>query len=160
MALKGNRVLIETDITLTCNTVTQRGVTLSYTSNGSGVVLGDSAGTADPVANPSGYKPAGILLGDFVNIDLTRYHLNFQKDESQIGMRATVVRKGRLTTDQVINASSISGPGADAYLTSSGTLTPILHATGGLAATPKVGTFQGFADESGFVTVDVMLPQT
>ena len=157
MALKGSRVVIETDITQTSNTVASRGVVLSYTANGSGVALGDSAGTADPLANPSGKMPAGLLLNDVVNIDQTRYHRNFQKDEVVVGMRVNLLRKGRVTTDQVVGAPT---PGATAYLTASGQLTPTVSATGGVVATPKVGSFQSAVDESGYATVDILLPQT
>jgi hypothetical protein len=155
MALKGERVILETDITLTCQSATNRGVVLCYKTSGSGVNLGESAGAADLMANPSGFVPAGLLLGDVVNIDLTRYHLNFHKDEVQVGMRVNLLRKGRVTIDGISGTPAV---GDTAYLTTNGNLTNTLSATGGLKATPKVGQFQSIKDENGFATVDINLP--
>ena len=155
MALKGDRVIIETDITMSCPTAALRGVVLVNTTTGSGVDIGSKAGVASLVANPSGYTPVGMLMNDMVNIDVTRYHLNFQKDERLIGDRCTLLRKGKLTTDQVTGSPTA---GKTAYLTASGVLTPTMSATGGLIATPKVGVFAGAPDENGFCTVDITLP--
>lgn len=155
MGLKGDRVILETDITMTCDSVASRGVTLVIKTGGSGVNLGDTAGAADLVANPSGYKVAGLLLNDVVDVDTTRYHLNFHKDERLVGQRSTLLRKGRVTTDKV---SGTPTAGATAYLTTNGNLTPTVSATGGVTATPKVGVFAGALDENGFAAVDINLP--
>lgn len=157
MALKGDRSIIETDITLTCESVAERGVVLVHKSGaaGSGVAIGAKAGQADLVANPSGYKVAGLLINDVVDVDITRYHTNFHKDERLVGERATLLKKGRVTTNKV---SGSPNPGDVAYLTTNGQLTPTLSATGGLVATPKVGTFAGAKDENGFAAVDINLP--
>lgn len=155
MALKGNRVILETDITLTCPTATERGVVLCRTTPGSGVALGDLAGAADLLANPSGAAVAGLLLNDIVNVDVTRYHLNFHKDERLINQRMSLLKKGRVTTNKVTGAPTA---GQTAYVTASGVLTPTVSATGGVAATPKVGVFAGSLDENGYATVDVNLP--
>ena len=155
MALKGERVILETDITRTCESVASRGVVLVESTFGSGVALGASAGEADLVANPSGYKVVGLLLNDVVDIDQTRYHRNFHKDETMITERCTLLRKGRVTTDKIIGTPAF---GDTAYLDSSGNLTPTAHATGGLVAKPKVGQFVGKKDENGFAPVDLNLP--
>lgn len=155
MALKGERVVIETNITLTCPSVASRGVTLVHSTAGSGTALGDKAGTADLLANPSGYKVAGLLMNDVVNVDTTRYHLNFHKDERLINQRVTLLTKGRVTTDKVSGSPTA---GSTAYLTTNGNLTPTVSATGGTVATPKVGVFAGGVDENGFATVDINLP--
>ncbi len=154
MALKGPRVILETEITLTCESVASRGVVLVHVTSGSGVALGASAGEADLKANPSGYKIAGLLMNDVVSTDQTRYHHNFHKDETQTGERCTLLRKGRVTTDKIIGTPAVDDI---AYLTSSGNLTPTIGA-GGLVATPKVGKFVSIKDEAGFVTVDLNLP--
>lgn len=157
MALKGERVEIETDITLTCESVAGRGVVLCYKTDGSGVALGASAGQADLYASASGHKVAGLLMNDVVNVDLTRYHLNFHKDEAQVSTRCRLLRKGRVTTDALAGGTTPTS-GAAAYLTANGQLTPTVSATGGVAATPKVGVFAAAKDENGFVTVDINLP--
>jgi hypothetical protein len=155
MALKGDRIVLESDITQTCLSATQRGVVLCYSASGSGVGQGASAGTSDLFANPSGQIVAGLLMNDVVNVDLTRYHLNFHKLETLIGMRVELLRKGRITTDQISGNPSV---GNTAYLTASGQLTPTVSSTGGLAATPKVGVFRTTKDENGFSSVDINLP--
>lgn len=155
MALKGDRVVLETDITLGCDSVTERGVVLCHKTAGSGVALGTLAGKADMYANPSGKVPCGLLMNDVVNTDQTRYHKNFHKDETMVGEVCTLLKKGRVTTNKVTGTPT---PGATAYLTASGVLTPTVSATGGVAATPKVGQFVGGLDEAGFAAVDINLP--
>lgn len=155
MALKKERVVIETDITHSCESVAERGVVLVYKTSGSGIALGDTAGEADLVSNPSGKVVFGVLLNDVVNVDETRYKMNFHKDETRVGDPCNVLRKGRVTTDKVTGTPTV---GATAYLTSNGTVTPTLSSTGGLVATPKVGQFVSIKDESGFVTLDINLP--
>ena len=156
MALKGDRIIVENDITQTCESVTSRGVVLCFKTAGSGVGIGDYAGQSDLYADPSGHIPAGLLLNDVVNVDQTRYHKNFHKDETLISQRCNLLKKGRVTTDQVSGSPTA---GNTAYLTTNGQLTPTVSATGGTAATPKVGQFQSAKDENGYATVEVLLPQ-
>jgi hypothetical protein len=155
MALKGDRFILEWDVTKSCPVVAEEGVVLVQNTSGSGVAIGDTAGSATLAASASGTVPAGILVGNVVNVDVTRYHLNFQKNETLIGMKVSIVRKGRLTTNKVTGSPTV---GSTAYLTANGVLTPTLSATGGLVATPKVGVFQGALDENGYATVDINLP--
>jgi hypothetical protein len=155
MALRGERVIIETDITLSSAAVTSRGCVMAYSTSGSGVAIGDSAGTVDKFASASGKVPAGILLQDVVSTDQSRYHLNFHKEEVPSGAPVTLVRKGRLTTNEVTGTPAVGGT---AYLTSNGQVTPTMSATGGLSATPKVGQFVSIKDADGYVTIDVNLP--
>jgi hypothetical protein len=155
MALKGDRVILETDIHLAGMSVTNRGVVLVISLSGSGAALGDTAGQASLATSASGNTPAGLLLNDIVQIDETRFHRNYFKLQQLVGERCTLLTKGRVTTDQVSGSPTA---GQTAYLTSNGQLTPTLSATGGLVATPKVGKFASAPDESGFVTVDINLP--
>lgn len=153
--LKADRVVIETDITLTCESAAEHGVVLCHKTAGSGTGMGDLAGKADLYSSPSGKKVAGLLMGDVVDVDLTRYHLNFHKDEVAVGGRVCLLRKGTVVTDQVTGTPTMGSP---AYLTADGVLTPTVSATGGTVATPKVGEFKGGVDEAGFVRVDINLP--
>ena len=156
MALKGPRYVNETDITFTCPTATERGVVLVFSTAGSGVALGDSAGVVDLLA-PSGKVPAGMLMNDVVTVDETVTHRNFYKDVMKTGERVTLMKKGRVTTN-MLTAGQTPTPGATAYLDVSGKVTPTLSTTGGLVATPKVGQFVAGKDADGYVTVDVNLP--
>lgn len=157
MAIKeaGNKRLGEIDPTKICAAVTDRGVMLCYGTAGSGASIGATAGTVDLFPNPSGKRPAGVLLVDSVDFDTTRYHQNFYKEVMVSGSPVPLLRKGRLTTNNVIGTPA---EGDAAYLSSSGNYTPTLHASGGLAATPRVGTFVSPKDENNYVTIDFNLP--
>lgn len=156
MALKGERIERVVETQLSCEAITNRGVTLCYGDfPGSGAVLGATAGTAELYTNPSGKKPVGILLVDVVNTDQTRYHLNFYKNEVPSGVPVPILKQGRLT---LTNFSGTPAAGDTAYLTTNGDLTPTLSTTGGLVATPRVGQFVGSKDADNYVTVDIQLP--
>lgn len=156
MALKADRVIIETDITLQCMSVSNRGSGFVLTATGSGVAIGDSAGQASMVNNPSGYVFAGLLLNDVVLLDETRYHRNWMKQQQVVGERSTLLRKGKVTTDQVYPGYS-PAPGVAAYLNASGLFGP-KNAVGGTVATPPVGVWKSALDENLFATIEVNLP--
>ena len=156
MALRGDRLIIETDITNTLSDVAAPGVVLCYSVAGSGLAIGDTCGASQLAASPSGLKVHGILLNNFVSIDQTRYHKNFQKDEMVVGDKATVLRKGWVITNKVTGTPT--GKGDKAYLTTNGQVTPTVSSTGGVVATPLVGEFQGLVDENGYVKLEVNLP--
>jgi hypothetical protein len=155
MALKPDRKTIEEDISLSCLAISDRGYVLCYSTAGSGVGIGSSAGYVDRFANPSGKTPAGVLMHDVVSLDLTRYHLNFHKEVMASGSPVAILKKGRVTTNAYTGTPT---PGATAYLTSNGTLTPTVSTTGGTAQTPKVGQFVTGPDADSYVTVDINLP--
>ncbi len=157
MALKGNRVVEVSDIVMTMNDVAEPGVVLCFETAGSGIALGDSAGTTQLAANPSGLKVHGVLLQNFVDIDQTRYHRNWHKDEQVIGEKANVMTKGWCVTNKLVSGGAPS-LGDKAYLTANGEVTPTVSSTGGVAATPLVGRFLGSKDESGYVKLEVNLP--
>lgn len=157
MALREPRLIIEDDVTLTCESAAERGVILCHKSGsaGSGMALGDQAGKADLISAQSGYKVAGMLMHDVVSIDTTKYHRNWHKDETLVGNRCKLMKKGWAVTDKYTGSPTV---GAVAYLTANGVLTPTLSTTGGLAQTPKVGLFESIPDADGFVKVSLNLP--
>lgn len=155
MALKGDRVVVEVDPTMTCDVAVERGVALMVKTVGSGIVLGDSANAASCYLSPSGKKVAGILMQDVVSIDTTRYKQNFHKDEALKDNRVVLLKKGRLTTNMLTGTPTY---GDTAYVSTSGIFTPTVSATGGTAATPKAGIFISSKDESGYATIEFNLP--
>lgn len=156
MALKGDRHIVQTDISFTLSDVAERGVVVMYNGSGSGAALGDNAGTVTLLAaNSSGNKPAGLLLNDFVNIDETVQHRNFHKDQMVLGDRCTLLRKGWVVTNKITGTPTV---GATAYVAASGLLTPNKHAVGGVAMTPPCGEFMSIKDESGYAKVAIELP--
>jgi hypothetical protein len=157
MALKPDRNILETDISLVCNDVHSKGAVLVYGTAASGVGI-ETPGVASLVSNPSGYKVAGLSLANFVDIDQTRYHRNFHKDEQVIGEKAPLLRKGYVVTDMIVASPGTINAGANAYLSTDGKLTATVSATGGEVATPKVGTFASKKDENGYAKVYIELP--
>lgn len=151
MALKGPRSILETDITCTLDVVSARGFIAVYNTTGSGVALGDSASICTIITSASGYKPAGLLMNDVVNVDTTKYHINFQKDETLVNERVTLLKKGRITTDALTSGRAPSA-GDKAYLGASGKFTDLWVND---VATPFVGKFASKKDQNAYISVDV-----
>ncbi len=106
MALKPDRKYhIGTDISFFMNATAERGgIVMFQGAGGSGVAMDDANATVNPTgAVASGSIPAGILLNDMVNLDLTRQHINWHKDEVQLGGKVTVLTNGQITTNVVDN---------------------------------------------------------
>lgn len=157
MALKADRRRNPDDVDIKrgCTTVAERGVITVYATAGSGAAVGLTAGFCEVATNPSGKFPHGMLLNDVVNIDETRYQRNFHKDEVKVNEPVAVARRGAFVTNMITGTPTI---GATAYLTANGYVTPTVSATGGTAATPKVGQFTSLKDENGYAEVEVSLP--
>jgi len=101
MALKGDRVEHLTDISYyKSDAVAERGLIVVHNTGGSGSAMDDSAALVKAVAAYTD-QPAGLLLNDVVNIDLTRQQFNAHKDEMQLGGKVTLLRRGTVVTDQI-----------------------------------------------------------
>ena len=166
MALYGDRHVEVTDVSMVCNDVCSEGQALCYGIAGSGAGMGDTtsigsgmlpdnAGSVTLAANPSGLKPAGITLANFVNVDQTRYHRNWYTGEQVVGEKAPLLRRGWVVTNAVTGTPA---PGNKAYVTTNGQMTPTVSATGGTVATPMIGEFMTGIDENGYAKVSVNLP--
>jgi hypothetical protein len=153
MALKGDRLVIQEDISFFCNSVSTRGGIASIVTAGSGAALDQANAAVAYANNSSGSYPIGMLMNDFVNYDLTKQHINFHKDETQIGGKANLMRKGWAVTS---NYSGSPTGGAKAYLGSSGVATPTQASA---LINPPVGQFLSSPDEDGYVKLEVNLPQ-
>lgn len=152
MALRGDRLEESVDVTKVFHGVSERGVVLCHGTAGSGSVLGDTAGHVILAANPSGLKPAGLLMNDSVSINTGKYHINFHKDELPSGSPCTLLKKGWVVTDKYLGSPTA---GSTAYLTSSGMVMPT---NAGLANNPIVGEFDAAPDEASYVKLIVELP--
>jgi hypothetical protein len=104
--------------------------------------------------NASGYKPVGVLMCDVTNLDLTRQHRNFHKEEIQVGGKATVWEKCEVTTNMLVPGITVAA-GDNAYLGPSGLITNV---DVGAIASPIVGYFKTKKNEDGFAKVSVNLP--
>jgi hypothetical protein len=148
MALKPDRIELLTDISFFMNTTAERGGVVSAVTMGSGVSMDDSNAVAAYAAVASGARPLGVLLNDVVNLDLTRQHINWHKDEVQVGGKVTVLRNGQVTTNRLV-ASITPAAGAPAYVGASG-----LIGTSSTNAV-QVGQFLSGVDADGYAKVSI-----
>lgn len=154
MALRMDRQIDATELGYYITSVTNRGVVVSVVTAGSGVDLDNPLNVASATASASGASPLGVLLNDFVNIDLTRTPLNWHKDQSQIGSKGTILRKGWCVTDQIIGTPTA---GQHAILTVSGQVSGVPQYTLNTLTNPKVGRWLSSQDEAGFARLEVDL---
>lgn len=129
-------------------------VVFDTTTTGVGSSLDDSNAVVKlpDNANGSGELPAGILVGDVVNKDLTQTHLNQHKRESQVGGKVGLVRGGSdYITTNMIHTGATPSQGATAYFDANG----LLHTTS--TNSTKIGTFLSGKDSDGYAKVHVQL---
>lgn len=159
MALKGDRYELQTDVSFFMNEVAERGgvVTLASTSTPSGAAMDSAANVVTYVANPSGKVAIGILLNDMVNLDLTRQHINWHKDEIQKGGKVTVLRKGYVLTNK-ISTSGTPAAGDKAYVADSGLISTSARAITLDAGAVAIGRFLTAKDADGYAKVEINLP--
>jgi hypothetical protein len=92
-----------------------------------------------------------------VNLDLSRYHLNFYREQVPVGYKVVIAKDGWYTTDMILGT-----PVGDelAYLGPSG---KIATSGGFVANTPsgtpmvEVGQFLSKLDEDGYAAVRIQL---
>jgi hypothetical protein len=159
MALKGDRYELQTDVSYFMNEVAERGgvVTLSSSATPSGAAMDTASNVVTYVANPSGKVAIGILLNDMVNIDLTRQHINWHKDELQKGGKVTVLRKGYVVTNR-ISTSGTPAAGDAAYVAESGLISLSGKAVSLDAGAARIGRFLTAKDADGYAKVEINLP--
>jgi len=151
MALKSDRIELLTDISFFMNTTAERGgiagIAVGGTA-GSGVSMDDANAVVAYVAAVSGTRPIGVLLNDVVDLDLTRQHINWHKDEVQVGGKVTLLRVGQVTTDRLVSGITPTA-GTPAYVGVSG-----LIGTSSTNAV-QIGTFLSGKDADGYAKVSV-----
>lgn len=146
MALKPDRIELLTDVSFFMNTTAERGGVVSVVTGGAGVSMDDAGAVVAYAAVASGAKPVGVLLNDVVNLDLTRQHINWHKDEVQLGGKVTLLRQGQVTTNRVTGSPAA---GVDAYVGASG-----LVGTSSTNAV-KIGQFLSTTDSDGYAKLSV-----
>ena len=155
MALKADRNELDVDISFFMNETAEKGQIVSYSTAGSGAAM-DQAGALATVAAATGSViPIGVLLNDVVDIDLTRQHINWHKDEVQKGGKVSILKKGYVVTDQVIGTPA---NGALAFMDAAGD-TGKFTSVSTAGKRYIVGRFIGGVDEDGYIKVEVNLPQ-
>ena len=156
MALKSDRNSFNNGgrIDFFMNEVAERGGIVSFSTAGSGVALDQAQQLATYAANPSGARPIGLLMGDMVNIDLTRQKLNPYKEEVQIGGKVTIWDKGEVVTNMIQPGVTITA-GQTAYLHASGYVTNNNHLD---HSNNVIGRFMSTKDQNGYAKLSVNLP--
>jgi hypothetical protein len=163
MALKSGRYEVNVEMGFRMNETSDPGYVVCFgnlsgsiiSASGEGMDHEEGKNLVHVATSASGLKPCGLLLTKVVNVDTTRYHLNFYKEEVNVTQKVSVLRKGWIVTNAI---SGTPAAGDKAYLTSSGQVTPTLSTTGGLVATPLVGQFLSKKDEDGYAKVEIELP--
>ena len=108
----------------------------------------DDSTAAVNIANAVTDKPVGLLLNDVVNLDLTRQHINYAKDEVQKGSKVLLLRRGFVVTDQISGAITMREP---AHWMGGGQL---CSATAN-SASVQVGRWLSKKDADGFAKVEI-----
>jgi len=154
MALRPERNEHLTDLSFFMNEAAERGGIVILSSAGSGSAMDDANASVrlpvvDAPADLSG-SPIGLLLNDVVNLDLTKQHINYAKDEMQLGGKVLLLRRGTVTTDQV-SGTPVGGSAAYYFgggvIIGSDTSQPITGA--------QVGQFLSSKDADGFCKVSI-----
>lgn len=157
MALKPQRHEFKTDTSYFMNEVAERGGVACISTVGSGEAYDQSQALVTYAVQPSGAQAVGVLLNDMVNIDQTRQHINWHKDEVIIGGKVTLLNQGFVVTNWIDGAAT---PAANdwAYCGMSGFITNKPLDTGNPEASPLVGRFLSAQDSEGYAKVEVNLP--
>lgn len=166
MALKGDRNIWADGYNLDffMNVTGEAGIIVTHSTAGSGASMDDGSATVViPTGGASGTDPAGLLLCDVVNLDLTRQHLNDHKPEVQKGSKVPLLRHGWVVTN-MIKAGDNPTAGNDAFYHSDGTLS-VTNPMAGATSTDqgvnymrqKVGKFLSSEDADGYCKVDIQI---
>ena len=158
MALKPDRIELLTDVSFFMNTTATRGGIVCLSTAGSGVAMDDALAVVSYAAVASGQMPVGVLLNYVVNLDLTRQHINWHKDEVQVGGKVSILRAGVVTTNLIVGTPVAGKP---AYLGIDGKMTSVvptgLSSPSGVTGnmTARVGQFLSTLDADGYAKVSI-----
>jgi hypothetical protein len=147
MALKSDRIELPdgSRIKYFMNEVAGRGVVVILDQPGGEGMDNPDASVSVP-GSGSGV-PAGVLMNDVVDLNLTRQHINWHVDEVQVGNKVDIISRGVVRTNMVKSGDSPVA-GDPAYYAASGEFTTT-------AASDQVGRFVSPLDAEGYVEVEV-----
>ena len=156
MALKADRHELDTDISFFYNEGTaERGGIVVLDTVGSGAAMDQDGAKVKYAVATNALFPVGILLNDVVNLDLTRQHINWHKDEVQKGGKVTVLKKGWVVTN-LIAGTPAAGLGAFVDDGTAGYIATAAEVADGKYI--QIGRFMSTKDEDGYAKVEVNLP--
>ena len=147
MALKADRIELPdgSRIKYFMNEVAERGIIVNLDSPGGEGMDDPDASVSIPVG-PSG-APAGVLMNDVDNLNLTRTHKNWHQDVVQVGDKVDVLKRGVVRTNMVKSGDSPTAGGA-AHYDANGEFTVT-------TTSDRVGTFVSGLDAESYVEVEV-----
>jgi hypothetical protein len=155
MALKADRNELDVDISFFMNETGEKGQIVVLSTVGSGAAMDQANALVTVAAADTTNIPVGVLLNDVVDIDLTRQHINWHKDEVQKGGKVSLLKKGYIVTDQIEGTPTA---GALAYLDDADTGKFAVAASVADTKYSVVGRFMSILDEDGYAKVEVNLP--
>jgi hypothetical protein len=151
MALKGDRHEHYTDMSYFMTATAERGIMTTHSGGGSGAAMDQSAALVTiPTGGVSGTYPAGLLLNDVVNYDLTRQHINWHKDEVQSGGKVLLLRNGYVTTNMIATTGTTPAAGLPAYYDVNGKFMASNPVNGTI-----VGKFLSKKDADGYAKIEI-----
>ena len=156
MALKADRHELDVDISFFMNETGEKGQIVVASTGGSGAAMDQGQALVTIAAATATNIPVGVLLNDVVDLDLTRQHINFHKDEVQKGGKVSLLKKGYIVTDMIAGTPAV---GAIAFLDDNGTSGKFAtedEVADGVYS--QVGRFMSLLDEDGYCKVEVNLP--
>jgi hypothetical protein len=135
----------------------ERGTFAVFTSSSTGDPIMDDVGQI--VAIPTGQdagptKPAGLLLEDIVNYDLTRQRLN--ENEVQVGGKVPILQRGTVWTN-MINTGTTAAAGSPMYYDNYGKFTTDSTGNTGTTEVNQVGYFLSATGSDGYAQVLINL---
>lgn len=147
MALKPDRIELNdgSRIKYFMNVVAERGIIVDLDSPG-GEGMDDPGAVVIVPPDPSG-NPAGVLMNDVVNLNLTRQHINQHQDEVQVGNKVDLLVRGVIRTNMVLSGDDPVA-GDPAHYTTLGEFT--LDTT-----SVQIGRFVSSEDAEGYVEVEI-----
>ena len=155
MALKADRNELDVDISFFMNETAEKGQIVVFSTAGSGAAMDQSQALVTVAAASTTNIPVGVLLNDVVDIDLTRQHINWHKDEVQKGGKVSILKKGYVVTDQVVGTPTA---GKLAFMDAAGD-TGKFTSVSTAGKRYIVGRFMSKVDSDGYIKVEVNLPQ-
>ena len=158
MALRTDRIHIDSQIDYFMNETAERGKIAVISTVGSGAAMDQAAQLATcTYTTASGQMPLGILMCDVVNNDLIRVHENWHKEEVQQGGKVTIWNKCTVVTDRLYPGITVTA-GQQAYLAPSGFITNSKFCTDSSDAEHRIGRWLSTVDEDGYAKLSVNLP--
>ena len=155
MALKADRNELDVDISFFMNETAEKGQIVSVSTAGSGAAMDQSLALVSIQGATGSVIPVGVFLNDVVDIDLTRQHINWHKDEVQKGGKVAILKKGYVVTDQIVGTPTA---GALAFMDDDDTGKFAVAASIDDGEYTAVGRFMSTKDEDGYCKVEVNLP--